>query len=144
MQRIIIDRLMRNFDLWVELANHLPEDALQAELPVPSNSIGDQFWCLVGARESYTRAIEEGEWQGFTCSMSRDDISSREGILRGLNESTADFYELASYMNWDDPRTELLLDLLEHEVQHMGQLIRYLYGLGYGFPMSWKRRWSLE
>ena len=140
----IVDRLIRDFELWVEMANHLPDEAFALELPLPSNSIGDQFWCLVGARESYIRAIEEGEWQGFTCSLSRDDIASREGIVRALCDSASSFYELASYTEWDDPRTELLLDLLEHEAQHMGQLIRFCYALELGFPMSWKRRWSLE
>ena len=62
----IVDRLIRDFELWVEMANHLPDEAFMAELPLPSNCIGDQFWCLIGARESYIRAIEEGEWQGFT------------------------------------------------------------------------------
>ncbi|MCB1218238.1 hypothetical protein KDL44_12665 [bacterium] len=140
----IVDRLIRDFELWVEMANHLPDEAFMAELPLPSNSIGDQFWCLIGARESYIRAIEEGEWQGFTCSLSREDITAREGILQALADSAATFYELASYITWDEPRITLLLDLLEHEVQHMGQLIRFCYALELGFPMAWKHRWSLE
>ena len=36
------------------------------------------------------------------------------------------------------------LDLLEHETQHQGQLIRYVYGLKYKFPKSWAERWALE
>jgi uncharacterized damage-inducible protein DinB len=34
--------------------------------------------------------------------------------------------------------------LLEHEVQHHGQLIRYLYGLGIERPESWKQRYALD
>jgi len=38
----------------------------------------------------------------------------------------------------------LLLDLFEHETQHQGQMIRYVYGLGLHFPKSWIDRWALE
>ena len=34
-------------------------------------------------------------------------------------------------------------DLLEHEVQHHGQLIRYVYGNRLSFPGSWKRRYTV-
>jgi hypothetical protein len=42
-----------------------------------------------------------------------------------------------------DPSEEMIIDLLLHEAQHHGQLIRYIYGLGLDFPESWRRRWSL-
>jgi len=35
-------------------------------------------------------------------------------------------------------------NLLEHEAQHHGQLIRYLYGLRLPIPASWKSRYALE
>ncbi|MBK8233243.1 MAG: hypothetical protein IPK72_22375 [Candidatus Eisenbacteria bacterium] len=38
---------------------------------------------------------------------------------------------------------ELALDLLEHEVQHHGQLIRFVYGNGLTFPESWKVRYTV-
>jgi uncharacterized damage-inducible protein DinB len=130
--------------MWEELADGLPDEAFAAELSVPSNSIGQQFWCLVGARESYSRAIAAGGWQGFACSMNAEDIAGRVGILRGLTDSAEMFALVAANADWDEARTNLLLELLEHESQHMGQLIRYCYGLGYSFPDSWKKRWALS
>ena len=38
----------------------------------------------------------------------------------------------------------LVLDLLEHEAAHHGQLIRYLYGLDLPIPDSWKRKYALD
>jgi hypothetical protein len=38
----------------------------------------------------------------------------------------------------------LVLDLLLHETQHQGQLIRYVYGIGLDFPDSWRDRWNLR
>jgi hypothetical protein len=37
-----------------------------------------------------------------------------------------------------------LLDWLEHEAAHQGQLIRYLYGLRLAIPQSWRKRYALS
>ena len=34
-----------------------------------SQSIGYQFWCMLGAQESWISLIESGEWGGFSCSV---------------------------------------------------------------------------
>ena len=39
---------------------------------------------------------------------------------------------------------DLLLSLLEHESAHQGQLIRYLYGLRFAIPESWRARYGLS
>ncbi|WP_246939451.1 hypothetical protein [Bacillus pinisoli] len=39
--------------------------------------------------------------------------------------------------------TNLLIDLLEHEVQHHGQLIRYAYANKLEFPKSWGIRYTV-
>jgi hypothetical protein len=36
-----------------------------------------------------------------------------------------------------------MIDLLEHEAGHHGQLIRYLYGLRREIPESWKKKYAL-
>ncbi|MNL45598.1 hypothetical protein D3C87_1682570 [compost metagenome] len=43
-----------------------------------------------------------------------------------------------------EPALKFLLDLLEHEAQHHGQLARYLYGLKVGVPESWKSRYNFD
>lgn len=35
------------------------------------------------------------------------------------------------------------LDLLLHETQHHGQLIRFVYALELEFPQSWHSRWNV-
>ena len=44
----------------------------------------------------------------------------------------------------DDDSLRYVLALLEHETQHKGQLIRYLYGLGIDRPESWQRQYALD
>ncbi len=131
-------------DTYPDLVAGLPEAALTAELPVPSNSMGAQLWCVVGARESYARALEAGGWAGFACSLTAEGARRVEETLAALRSSADGVRQAVAALEWTEARERLLLDLLEHEAQHQGQLIRFVYGLGYQFPDSWKQRWALS
>ncbi len=138
------ERFERSFGLYRDLIDSIGEDALAMRLgELPSNAIGAQLWCVVGARESYSRAIKAGEWSGFACSL--DDPGSPAQVKNALERSARDVREaLASMTPPSDTQSGLIIDLLEHEAAHQGQLIRYLYGLGLGIPTSWKQRYALD
>jgi uncharacterized damage-inducible protein DinB len=132
-----------------ELAHHqlidlLSEDDLGRRMGDRSNTVGAQMWCVVGARESYAKAIENDGWIGFGCSLSGEDTTSKDLVLEALARSRALLAEAMDGVDWTDTREGLLLDLLEHEVQHQGQIIRYVYSLGRRFPESWATRWALD
>ncbi|MFZ1991671.1 MAG: hypothetical protein WAW96_18095 [Alphaproteobacteria bacterium] len=134
-------RLDRAFRLTQDLFAHLDEASLKLDLPnVPSNSIAGQVWCIVGARESYTKAIAAGEWKGFACSLK--EPGKKQSVLAALDSSRAaldaiDFFKLT------EKQSEITLDLLEHEIQHHGQLIRYVYANKLSFPKSWNERYTV-
>jgi len=127
-----------------ELAESLPREAFGQKLSIPSNTIGGQFWCLIGARESYAKAIKENGWVGFSCFMPFESTTEKEKVLEMLSHTAQDFEKVLKEIEWTNNRDDLLLDLLEHETQHQGQLIRYVYGLKYKFPKSWTERWALD
>lgn len=134
-------RLDRAFTLTRDLVVHLDEGALGLDLPnLPSNRIAGQLWCIVGARESFTRAIEAGGWQGFTCSLSAPRVKG--SVLVALEASQARLASL-SFADLGDERLALAFDLLEHEIQHHGQLIRFIYANGLTFPESWNKRYTV-
>ncbi len=136
----------RSFALYRDLIVSLDEADLDAKLPgLRSNTIGQQLWCVIGARESYSRAVRAGAWAGFSCSLDYDRTADKEAVLAALQRSEEAVAEaLAGFDGQDDARNRLILDLLEHEAQHHGQLIRYLYGLNLEIPESWKARYALE
>lgn len=133
------ERLSQALPLMDDLVDTLDHDALRSRLPVPSNTIWDQLWCVVGARESYARAISSGEWPGFSCSLTAKDRGSKKKVATAL-ESSRQLLEEAGVAYPDSP---FVLDVLLHETQHQGQLIRYVYGLDLSFPESWRARWNL-
>lgn len=134
-------KLARSFELTHDLVKHLDEASLILDLPsLPSNRIAGQLWCIVGARESYTKAIETGGWQGFSCSLATPRI--KQSVLSVL-EATHQRVSKIDFAHLNDAQIELAFNLLEHEVQHHGQLIRFVYGNGLTFPDSWNKRYTV-
>lgn len=138
----MIKRIERAFDLTYDLATNLQVMNLKLKLKdLPSNEIGQQFWCIIGARESYLKAIINGMWSGFSCALK--DTSSKEDILNLLNQTKSSFVDYLTKHTLSEDQMEMLLDLLEHEIQHHGQLIRYIYGNKLKFPESWHNRYTV-
>ena len=134
-------RLLRAFQLTRDLAAHLDEASLNCDLPgLPSNRISGQLWCVVGARESYLRAIVAGEWKGFSCGLNAPHV--KQDVLNAL-ESTQIQWSECDFSRLNEAQEELAFTLLEHEVQHHGQLIRFVYGNGLTFPQSWNVRYTV-
>lgn len=134
-------RLDRSFQLTHDLVVHLDEISLSLDLPgLPSNRISGQLWCIAGARESYSRAIEAGGWKGFSCSLTTPRV--KQSVLVALEATHKRMNEI-DFADLTDAQVDLAFDLLEHEVQHHGQLIRFVYGNGLTFPESWNKRYTV-
>lgn len=134
-------KLSRAFKLTYDLVFHLDETSLNLDLPnLASNRIAGQLWCIVGARESYTKAIEMGEWKGFSCSLATPN--NKNSVLLTLEETDRKLNEI-NFTELTDAQIDLAFSLLEHEIQHHGQLIRFVYANGLTFPESWNKRYTV-
>lgn len=133
--------LERSFKLTHDLVAHLDEASLGLDLPgLPSNRITGQVWCIVGARESYIKAIAAGSWQGFSCSLTTPH--AKEAVLAAL-AATQQSLGAIDFADLSDAQLDLAFALLEHEVQHHGQLIRFVYANRLTFPDSWHERYTV-
>lgn len=142
----LLQRLRLSNKLYLDLVAHIPEAMLASKLlDLPSNTIGSQLWCVVGARDSYLRAAKAESWQGFACPLSGNSISDASAVTSVLNSTGVQVENyLSENSDLSEPALKFLLDLLEHEAQHHGQLARYLYGLKLGVPQSWKDRYHFD
>lgn len=141
MNRTLKAKLDRSFELTYDLVIHLDQEAWDLDLPnLPSNRISGQLWCIVGARESYIRAIEMSGWQGFSCSLPAQHV--KQSVLAALESTDKRLAEI-DFAELSDAQIDLAFELLEHEVQHHGQLIRFVYGNGLTFPDSWNKRYTV-
>ena len=137
---LFFNKLKLAFQLTEDLAKILTEENLQAKIPnLKSNKIGEQFWCIIGARESFLKAIKVSEWKGFSCSV-KNSFSIQE-IITKLKDTNIVLDKLPS--NFNEQQSNLLIDLYTHEIQHHGQLIRYCYALEIKFPKSWNEKYTV-
>ena len=136
----LLNSMQTQFDSYDDIARTCNDEQLQAKPDIPAvKSIAEHLWCVVGARESYAKAISAGEWQGFSCSMAS---FNQEDFVEKMVESAQAVRDAVQGIEapdvWDDTKRELLLTLHEHEVMHEGQLIRHMASLGYDIPKSVK------
>ncbi|MPZ99968.1 MAG: hypothetical protein GEU80_11675 [Dehalococcoidia bacterium] len=143
MQKLLRDRLDQSFSLYDELASSLDGAQLRQKLPVPSNTLGEQLWCVIGSRESWARAIELGAWDAWGCSVDAAGVRDAEVMRGALLDSGRAVRASIEQAGDDEARSRLALELLEHECQHQGQILRYLLGLRIDVPEGWKRRFAL-
>ena len=143
---LLNEKLKRSFGLYNDLIKELVDHNLKKDLAgLPSNTIGQQLWCVVGARESYLKAIISNGWQGFACSITRENVHKREAVEAQLADSSQKFLTaMEKLTSLTTVQQSLLFDLIEHEAQHHGQLVRYLYGQKLPIPTSWKKRYNLN
>jgi len=143
---LLLRRFSRANTLYVDLVEALSAEQLGSHLAdLPSDTIGHQLWCVLGARESYPRAARAGEWQGFTSPVTAEQTTDAAALRAALARTSSAVDEWIAALDSDDEASfTYALALLEHETQHQGQLIRYLYGLGIARPQSWQRQYALD
>jgi hypothetical protein len=144
------DLLRRRFErsntLYLDFLDTVPESRLGSRLAdLPSDTIGHQLWCVLGARESYPRAAQAGQWQGFTSPVTAEQTTDAAALRSAFVQTAADLDAWIAGLAADDEESlRYVLALLEHETQHQGQLIRYLYGLGIDRPHTWQQQYALD
>jgi hypothetical protein len=128
----------------------LGESHLSLQLPfTESQPLGYQFWCMVGAHESYLKELECGEWQGFSSSLEEFDRVTPAIIKQQMMNSDAAMEKLLKTMDLQiplksgRPAYELVMQMIKHEMHHHGQLINYMFCHHLPIPDSWHREWAL-
>lgn len=146
MNELLRRRLERANTLYLDLLDTVPAEHLGSRLPgLPSDTVGHQLWCVLGARVSFPLAARAGEWQGFSSPIDRDGSADAAAVRAAFVQTGADVDEwVAGIDAADEDSLRYVLALLEHETMHQGQLIRYLYGLGIDRPHTWQQQYALD
>lgn len=146
MNDLLRRRFTRSNTLYLDLVDALTAELLGSRLAdLPSDTVGHQLWCVLGARESYPRAARAGEWQGFTSPVTAEQTTDAAALRAAFVQTSSDVDEwIAGLDAGDEASFTYALALLEHETQHHGQLIRFQYGLGIDRPHSWQQQYALD
>lgn len=146
MNELLRRRLERSNTLYLDVVDAVTAEHLASRLPgSPSDTLGHQLWCVLGARESFPKAARAGEWQGFTSPVPREATADAAALRAAFTQTASDVDDwVAGIDATDEDSLRYVLALLEHETQHHGQLIRFLYGLGIDRPHSWQQQYALD
>lgn len=133
-----------------DFLNEIKEEDMKKKLPFPkSQSLGYQFWCMVGAQESNLPLIAQGKWEGFSCSLDKEDKVTKEVIVSHMAQADKKLMETLEQTDllqkFEDGNTPLMnyMVLVEHESHHQGQIINFIYAHDLPIPKSWEEKWAL-
>jgi uncharacterized damage-inducible protein DinB len=135
-----------------DLLDVLRQADLAKTLPFPaSQSIGYQFWCMLGSQESWVAFLQNGALEHWSCSLSGVPAAEfTPALFRQRFEAADERYvsalaagPLQPYANGLTPLAVHQM-LVEHEAHHHGQLINFIYALELPIPESWARQWALS
>ena len=146
MNQLLRRRLELANTLYLDFVDTVTPEQLGSHLAdLPSDTVGHQLWCVLGARESFPRAARAGDWQGFSSPVTKEQTTDAAALRAAFVQTAADIDDWVAGVAADDEDSlRYVIALLEHETQHHGQLIRYLYGLGIERPHSWQRQYALD
>ena len=146
MNAVLRRRLARANTLYVDLVDTVTPAHLGSRLAdLPSDTVGHQLWCVLGTRESFPAAARAGQWQGFTSPVEGEQLTDPAALRAALESTAADVDAWVEGLSGDDEQSfAYALALLEHETQHHGQLIRYLYALDIPRPATWREQYALD
>ncbi len=135
MRDIVVDNLGKRFGFYADLIADTDEATINAAMDVPRHrSLGMHLWCIVGARESYAKAIEAGAMQRWSSSVTKFEPEEFTAKLASSAQALQDAIDAVE--DWTPERERLLADIAEHEVMHEGQIIRLMFGLEKPLPES--------
>jgi hypothetical protein len=123
---------------------------LSVTLPFPeSQTLGYQFWCMVGAQESYLKKLQLGEWQGFASSLDNFEHVTPEIVKQRMTladqemEDMVKSLDLHVRLKGGQHGYEVVQRIIEHELHHHGQLINFMFCHHLPIPASWRDAWAL-
>lgn len=101
--RVIGQSFDRSFRLYQDLIDAIDETVLSSKLGLlPSNTAGLQLWCVVGARESFVKAIAANQWSGFTCSL--ETTTDKESVADALRRTAYSVSEALKTIDMQIPQ----------------------------------------
>ena len=124
---------------------------LDLRLPFPeSQPLGYQFWCMVGAHESYLKKLEHGVWQGFASSLDQFEEVTPAIIKQQMQQADAAMVKVLHQVDLNqrqsngEPNHTIVFQMIKHEMHHHGQLINFLFCHHLPIPPSWQDEWALS
>ena len=137
---LVFRNIQRHFEETQTILNQLTDTVIKQK-PVPQGrALGEIILHIIRSLEYYTQGLARNIWKALPYSLN--DYSSAQSITDLYSEvigRVSDYLEIIKKQNLDEilnhgnrpaTRVELLNEMLEHSIQHRGQLLVYYRLLG--------------
>jgi uncharacterized damage-inducible protein DinB len=138
--QIIINALLRHFEETRLILDQLTDEVINQE-PVPNGRpLGEIVLHVIRSFEFYSQGLAKNVWKPLNYHL--DTYSSEKKMKKLFNEvilksreyldsiQSADLNEIVKGFNRETTKIEILLEMLEHSIQHRGQILVYYRLLG--------------
>ncbi|MHA1993439.1 MAG: DinB family protein [Candidatus Hodarchaeales archaeon] len=138
--KFLIEAIHRHLEETELILNQLTDEVVLKEPVRTGRSLGEIVIHIIRSLEYYSQGLAKNIWEPLNytldkypnaksiSSLYKDVVTRTKSHLESISPQTLD--EVHSEGNRTATRAELLLELLEHSVQHRGQLLVYYRLLG--------------
>jgi uncharacterized damage-inducible protein DinB len=130
--------LYRNFSETRLIINQITDDMLRSEPITSGRSIGEILLHIIRSYEYYTRGLALNVWEPLQYDLEKYPtiekiwglfeyvVTKIQYCLDNLYLSPAVLNDVHEEFNRPATKAEILLEMLEHSIQHRGQILVYL------------------
>ncbi|MHA1941149.1 MAG: DinB family protein [Candidatus Hodarchaeales archaeon] len=137
---LIFQSAIRHFEETQLIIDQLSDNLIKKEPVISGRSLGEIVLHIIRSLEYYTQGLAKNIWKPLPYSL--DDYSSAQSLKElysGVVTKVLDYLEIIREQNLEKvlthgnrsaTRVEFLTEMLEHSIQHRGQLLVYYRLLG--------------
>ncbi|MFX0122215.1 MAG: DinB family protein [Candidatus Hodarchaeota archaeon] len=134
--RLLVAAAERHFEETCLLIEQLDDQAILSEPVQTGRPLGEIVLHIIRSLEFYSRGLANDHWEPLSYNLS--DYTSTQDLNKLYNIvvkkalthlkhiSPADLNDILKNFNRSATKAEVLLEMLEHSIQHRGQLLVYL------------------
>ncbi len=133
--QIVKNALLRHFEETRLILDQLTDEVINQE-PVPNGRpLGEIVLHIIRSFEFYSRGLAKNVWKPLNYHL--ETYSSEKRMKKLFNDvilksreyldsiQSSDLYEIVKGFNRETTKIEILLEMLEHSIQHRGQILVY-------------------
>lgn len=138
--QIVKNALLRHFEETRLILDQLTDEVINQE-PVPNGRpLGEIILHIIRSFEFYSQGLAKNVWKPLNYHL--ETYSSEKKMKKLFNEvilksreyldsiQSVDLNEIVKGFNRETTKIEILLEMLEHSIQHRGQILVYYRLLG--------------
>ena len=134
-EKLVKGAILRHFQETEVLINQLTDESLTQE-PVPSGRpLGEIVLHIIRSFEFYSQGLAKNIWKTLTYDLKTYSSAKKlKKLFKQVVEKVKDYIDLIQSDSLDDivtgfnreaTKIEILLEMLEHSIQHRGQILVY-------------------